>query len=260
MPKLDPKITAEIADWLNTPADKRDVAAGAKLLLSLNRNRALYNAITRRPAQLASKLEYELRKFLKIRLHNTSVSDMRSVESKVMPRVAATLGDTPAISSDDELPQGTVATGKRTDHDSLPDSVRALWDDNVIRYRKILLLFNELKAMSDMQPCDRLEKLIILDETESAYRDAMAAYDAYSPGNDRAQGIEPGAQADPEAAATAARKNISKYRKALASLTPESEKYADLVDRLRKAAAVVRASGQDFNAATAADLKKYGID
>lgn len=259
MPKLDPKITAEIADWLNTPADKRDVAAGAKLLLSLNRNRALYNAITRRPAQLASKLEYELRKFLKIRLHNTSVSDMRSVESKVMPRVAATLGDTPAISSDNELPQGTVATGKRADHDSLPDSVRALWDDNVIRYRKILLLFNELKAMSDMQPCDRLEKLIILDETESAYRDAMAAYDAYSPDADSANG-ESSAQTDPEAAAIAARKNISKYRKALASLTPESEKYADLVDRLRKAAAVVRASGQDFNAATAADLKKYGID
>ena len=93
-PKLDPKVTEAISDWLNTPADSRDVRAGAELLLTLNRNRAIYNAAVRRPAQLASKIEHELRKYLNIRLHDAAVSDLRRVESEVMPQVSMTLDET----------------------------------------------------------------------------------------------------------------------------------------------------------------------
>lgn len=255
MTRLDPKVTAAISDWLNVPPAARDIAKGAQLLLSLNRNRALYNSIMRKPRLLASKLEYELRKYLRIRLHDASVSDLKKVEAEVMPRVSALVTDAPVISVDQELPQASVARGRRQDHDSLPDSIRALWDTNAVRYRKIVLLFNELKAMSDSMPCDRLEKLLILDETEAAYRKDMAAYDAYDA--TAPAPVEEAPEVSTEDAVIAARKNVSKYRKALASTPRGSEKYYSLVRRLEGAVAVVIQSGGSFTPSVLDDLRKY---
>ena len=261
-PKLDPKVTEAISDWLNTPADSRDVRAGAELLLTLNRNRAIYNAAVRRPAQLASKIEHELRKYLNIRLHDAAVSDLRRVESEVMPQVSMTLDETMYAG---QIDPGTHH-GRRPDHDSLPADIRALYDGNGERYRRMVLLFNELKAMSDMQPCDRLEKLLILKDLDTAYRKAYAEYDAYeAESSDSAvapssgDGSEDGTAADPEEAVTAARKNISKYRKTLASLSAGSPRYAETVARLKAAVDVVVGTGGSFSATVTADLSRYGV-
>ena len=87
MHKLDNKLTQQIADWLNTPEADRDVRAGADLMLSLNRNRALYNSILRRPDKFMAKLVYELRKFLRMRLDAATAADAAKLEREVMPRV-----------------------------------------------------------------------------------------------------------------------------------------------------------------------------
>lgn len=39
---MDEKLTHKIQDYLDTPPSERDVVAGATLLLSLNRNKILF--------------------------------------------------------------------------------------------------------------------------------------------------------------------------------------------------------------------------
>ena len=109
---MDEKFTQKIQEWLNTAASGRDLAAGAQMLLQLNRNRVLYANIMRRPERFAEKLEYELRKHLQIRLDGLTMADVVKMERVVMPAAEETLKQVPVISTDAELPQGTVAKGK----------------------------------------------------------------------------------------------------------------------------------------------------
>lgn len=70
-------------DWLNARPSDRDFMRGATMLRSLNRNKALYNTLVRNPGKYMSKLEYELRKHLRIRLHNMSVADVIHMEAEM---------------------------------------------------------------------------------------------------------------------------------------------------------------------------------
>lgn len=94
-----------------TPAADRNIASGAEMLLALTRNRALHNSFLRKPAKFMPKVEYELRKHLEIRLRDMSGADVAALESRVIPRVAQTVGSLPTISSDDDFPEGTKAKG-----------------------------------------------------------------------------------------------------------------------------------------------------
>lgn len=281
MQKLDNKLTQQIADWLNTPEADRDVRAGADLMLSLNRNRALYNSILRRPDKFMAKLVYELRKFLRMRLDAATAADAAKLEREVMPRVEKSLAH-PTISSDDELPDAQVAKGKRPDHDSLPADIRALWDTNGQLYRRIVLLFNELKAMADEKPCDRYEKLCILDEADKSYRANFERYDSFvAPADaDSPEAGDPVAPADadsPEAgdpvapaeltdstdnvvkAVGAARKRISTYVKRVSDLDPDDPKRLDLISKIQSAVDVILSSGSDVSESTKQKLQALGI-
>lgn len=109
---MDNKLTQQIADWLNTPRAQRDINDGAMMLLRLNNNRFLYANILRRPDKFADKLEYELRKHLRIRLDNMTMADVVRLEAQVIPAAEKTLAIPPAvISTDDELPEAKVARG-----------------------------------------------------------------------------------------------------------------------------------------------------
>ena len=85
MAQLDNKLTEQIQKWLDTPQSERDIIGGATLLLQLNRNRAMYNTITRKPAREADRLEYELKKFLQIRLDEKTIADVKQMDKVVIP-------------------------------------------------------------------------------------------------------------------------------------------------------------------------------
>lgn len=122
---MDHKLTEQISAWLNTPRQQRDIAEGAMMMLRLNNNRFLYANILRRPEKFHDKLEYELRKHLRIRLDNMIMDDVARLETHVIPAAEQTLASPPAtISTDDELPEAKIARGRRADHDSLPVSVQ----------------------------------------------------------------------------------------------------------------------------------------
>lgn len=168
---MDHKFTEKIRTWLETPISERNIEEGATMLLQLNRNRVLHQNIIRRGAKMMGKLEYELRKHLRIRDDGKTLHEVVVMEKQVVPTVEQLLAKPAAEHA-----------GKRADHDELPEDIQKLWEHNFERYTKIKALFEELKAMEKMQPCDRYEKLKLLDEADKAYREALAAYDGYVKG------------------------------------------------------------------------------
>ena len=63
---MDEKLTLQIQEWLDTPADDRNIAVGAELMLKLNRNRILYQNVISKGCRMMGKVEYELKKYLRM--------------------------------------------------------------------------------------------------------------------------------------------------------------------------------------------------
>lgn len=261
--KLDPKVTQQIQAWLNTPETDRDLRAGAELMLSLNRNRALYNAIIHRPDRFKDKLAYELKKHLRIRLDNLTTSEVARLEKTIMPRIEESYDNLPTISVEAELLGVSVAKGRRADHDSLPPEIQELWDSNEQRHRSIVILFNEIKAMADAQPCDRYEKLRILDDLDKTYRLNLEKYDAYVPSAFVAVAsdaeITPAKFAESVKAVGAARKTISKYKKVIANNPDDNLKIETAKVKIQAAVNVIKNAGAEFSEATIEELSTIGI-
>lgn len=260
---IDPKVTQQVQDWLNTPEADRDIIAGADLMLSLNRNRALYNSIIRRPDKFKDKLVYELRKHLRIRLDNLTTTEVARLEESIIPRIEKTVANPPAISVEAELPQGSVAKGRRADHDSLPPEIQELWNSNEQRHRRIVILFNEIKAMADAQPCDRYEKLRILDDLDKTYRSNLEKYDAYVPSATVAGATDaettPAQSVELVKAVGAARKTISKYKKVIAENPDDTLKLETAKSKIQAAVSVILNAGAEFSEATVEELSAIGI-
>lgn len=238
----DPILTSQISDWLNASPKQRSLEDGALLLLRLNANRIMYQQILRN--RLAEKLEYELQKHLNIRLHGLTRAEVAKVEKQVMPRLKK------------ELSNGEEYRGRRADHDSLPDKVKALYERNGTRWRQMHRIFETLKTMRDAQPCDRHELVHQLVQLDDAYRADWEKYDHWTPEDE-----EPEAEPEPTEAGVreiiAARKAISYGRKKLASETDE-EKRAALLIPVKNAVSVLRSANQTFREDTIAALKELG--
>ncbi len=264
MNQIDPEFTRKMQAWLATEPAKRDIMAGATMLLQLTRNRAIYNAAVQRPQKMADKIEYELKKHLVYRLDNMTLQDVNTMQREVMPRIAKTVADEPAavISTDDELPDAAVAKGRRADHDQLPDRIKALWEGNFDLYKKIKLLYNECVAMTDAgaQPCDLYERLKILDEADKRYHDNLAAYDAYVLGSEP-ETAEPSAgdPADIAKKISAARKNLSKWRAKFGNAdTPADEDRARA--KMQECVDTILKHGAAFSDETVSFLKSIGVN
>ncbi len=263
---MDNDFTHKISDWLNTQPDQRDIEAGALMLLRLNNNRFLYANILRRPDKFADKLEYELRKHLRIRLDGLTRSDVVRMEAQVMPAAKQTIDEHAAvISTDDELPEAKVAKGRRADHDQLPPQVQALYDNNLHLYQTIKNVFEQLKTMEKAEPCDRYEYLKILDEADRKYRANLEAYDHYVAGNEP---VAPAVADDEDATdpadeaqrkINAARKTLTKYKKILAT-TRDRGRASTARDKILACVATIRDNGGVVGAAVTGELDGLGID
>ena len=250
---MDHKFTEKIRTWLNTPVNERSIEEGATMLLQLNRNRILHQNIIRRGVRMMPKLEYELKKHLSIRDDGKTLHEVVAMEKVIMPAVEQLV----------TKPEAEHA-GKRADHDELPEEVQQLWDGNFERYTKIKALFEELKAMEKMQPCDRYEKLKLLDEAEKAYREALSAYDSYVKEDNFPTKTEE-QPVDPAELATQignARKYISEGKGKLKKLIDEGNeaKAAALRKKIVERVRTIQQAGAPISDDTFAELSELGIN
>lgn len=267
MNKLDNRLTHQLQAYLATDPADRDVRVGADLLLRLNRNRALHQNILRRPEKMASKLDYELKKHLRIRLDGLTLAQVVGMEKELLPQVAAVLEDD----------RTAVHAGRRADHDSLPAEIRAIYDQGGELYAKMRQIFETLKQMESQAPCDRYELLCILSELDSKYRQGWATYDGFTAVEEAPAAAPADTAAAPTAgeeapaaalAATAAaptakevnaaRKYLSRSKKRIATLKGEAA--ADLLQKMQQRIDLITASGGTFDAAQADALRSLGLN
>lgn len=201
---MDHQFTKQIQDWLNAKHESEaDIVKGADMLFRLNRNRFYHARAVRQPKAYRSNIEYELNKFLKIRLDNMTIEEVKQMNAQVIPEAQAIIDEGEPVDTTDEndknadsigddgstddaeLPAhesdgvAVIRKGKRKDHDFLPAEIAAIWDANAKRYKEIKSTFETLKAMEDKEPCDRYEHLKILSDLDKKYRADMLRYDSY---------------------------------------------------------------------------------
>lgn len=195
MANYDPKVTEGMVAWLRSDhTDDESIRKGAELLLRVNRNRGLYERILRYPKGGLKKLEYELQKHLNIRLQGYSYDDIQKLDQEIMPEIrsyvekcneviqeAATVNL--KLNETDVMPIGAadgtplIMTGKRPDHDQLPEEIQAIWAKNAERWKKIKETYNLLLTLNT--PCDRFEHLQLMKELWYKYRQDMCRYDDF---------------------------------------------------------------------------------
>ena len=174
----DPKFTQRLQDWMNTPDAQKDWAEGAILLLQLTGNRIMYNNVSVNPKGKAEFIKGQLQKFLNFRLADLTHAEVESMQAQVDEIVKNVIK--PKESS--EFVE--FKAGKRSDHDDLPDEIKALYAENLDIVHKMRELHLRLRTMSsETSTCpdsDRypfLKELISLDKT---LRSNWETYDHYT--------------------------------------------------------------------------------
>lgn len=188
---IDPKFTEKIARWLDSEhTTTEQIEEGAQLLLSLNRDGAMYQRIMRRPQRELKFLEYKLQRFLRLRQDGQTIKDVVMLSKEIMPELEAVTDKEPLPVEGQgvylpveqtPLPDGGndryVRKGIRPDHDRLPAEIQAIWPANAERWKKIKEAYETCKQLTE--PCDRYEYLKVLKETWYKYKQEMARYDDY---------------------------------------------------------------------------------
>lgn len=183
---IDLELTPNIREWLAADPDKRDMQAGAELLLRVTRNRILYANIMRNPVSKASLLEYHLQKILKKRLIDTTHEEVKLMMGQV-DAIAASRG----LSTSVRTP---FQNGKRADHDELPDVVKQLYVDNADIMRRMREAHTRLRMINQQNSTcpdsDRYPLAKEIIEYDRRYRDNWNVYDHYVKGTPMAATVK----------------------------------------------------------------------
>lgn len=183
---IELELTPKIREWLDTAPQKRDLAAGAELLLRITRNRILYANITRNITAKASLLEYHLQKQLKKRLIDTTHEEVR----QMMAQVDA-IAEARGIGRSERSP---FQKGKRADHDELPEEVQQLYVENADIMRRMREAHTRLRMInpsnSTCPDSDRYPLAKAIIDYDRRYRDNWNVYDHYVKGTPMAATVK----------------------------------------------------------------------
>lgn len=237
---MNQEFTKTIQDWLNTPAEQRDYAKGALLLLQLTGNQIMYRNLMANPKRNAPFIERQLQKRLSFRLQKLTHAQVEEMQRQVDTIAKKVLTPNSGVN---------FKQGKRDDHDQLPDEIQALYVENLSIVQRMRELHLRLRSLSTEEnparDCDRypyLKELIALDKK---LHSNWETYDHYT-GSDGAAVMEADAR---EVSRNAVRRiNLAKGRYAK---KPSEELKAQILDLYGK---VVNPTDKLTN-----DLKQLGI-
>lgn len=268
---MDKAFTQDIADWLETPREERDVRKGAELLLRINGNRHIYQLAMIRPETAHNHVEADLKKFLQIRLDGHTMESVRQMDSELIPKVQNII--TTRQDESEDAPEETDDTapahrGKRSDHNELPEEIRAIYERGGELFEKIKQIFTELQQMENAPACDRYEKLKVLKPLVKEYTDGWERYDNYNSDMSQEETVEAVDEA-PEPGnevkrVGAARKFISTHVAKLETLLQaETIDEAEVENERRQIAermAFVAETGGSFKPDFAQRINALGVD
>jgi hypothetical protein len=258
------KEIQKIKDWLMLDPEERNFDVGALLYLKNNpRRRILYENIVRR--KMDDKLAYELRKTLEImeskytalqrgidykKLTATEITafteQVKKVETETLPKVIELLNPD--------------KSGKRPDHDLLPDEIKAKFDENLIIYPRMRALHEKLKLMDNELPCDRypfLKQLVEYDEKLQANWGSYDKYDIANPPKPTDQIVIDFNRIGAD------RKYISDNKEKLAALQldkTQADAYSELLEKVQVRIDELKSVNQGISEQQAEELRNLGLN
>ncbi|MBQ8712969.1 MAG: hypothetical protein IJ551_09180 [Prevotella sp.] len=176
---MDHQFTEKLQQWMNTPDEQKNWDEGAIMLLQLSGNKIMYANVSVNPKGKAEFIKGKLQQYLNFRLQQLTHEQVKEMQQKV-----------DIIVKDTIKPDGDFAdfkAGKRADHDTLPDEIKALYAENldiVHRMREVHLKLRTLSledaTCPDSERFPFLKELIALDKK---LHENWDAYDHFVVGN-----------------------------------------------------------------------------
>lgn len=190
---MDHKFTEQIKQWLETPEAERDYTVGALYLLKLSGNQIMYRNIISQIDRRHDFVEYQLQKYLNFRLQALTHEQVQQMEKEVEQIVAEHI---PLVATAAENP----AKGKRTDHDLLPDEIKAKYVENLSLLQRMRELHLRLRSLSlENSTCPDSERYPFLKELISLDKKLHSNWEEYD------HFVAPGPDAVPSRSAKAKR-------------------------------------------------------
>ena len=154
---MDHKFTELIKQWLETPSDQRDYSVGALYLLKLSGNQIMYRNIVAQLDRRHDFVDYQIQKYYNFRVQALTHAQVEEMQQQVDVIVAEHISL--AVNADEHK------TGKRDDHDSLPDEIKAKYVENLSILQRMRELHLKLRSLSlDTAPCPDSERYPFLKE------------------------------------------------------------------------------------------------
>ena len=172
----DPEFTKKIQSWLNTPDAQKDYAQGALLLLQLSGNAIMYHNLSVYPQGHAEFITGKLQQYLDFRLSETTHKEVVEMQKQVDEIVKSHT----EFKNPETNPATEFKAGKRADHDSLPDDIRALYVENLDIVHKMRELHLKLRTLSsEKSPCPDSDRYPFLKELISLDKRLHANWETY---------------------------------------------------------------------------------
>ena len=154
---MDNKFTELIKQWLETPSNQRDYSVGALYLLKLSGNQIMYRNIVAQLDRRHDFIDYQIQKYYNFRVQSLTHEQVEEMQQQVDVIVAEHLSL--AANADEHK------TGKRDDHDSLPNEIKAKYVENLSIIQRMRELHLKLRSLSlDTASCPDSERYPFLKE------------------------------------------------------------------------------------------------
>lgn len=220
---MDHEFTLKMRAWLESPAELRDLAEGALMLLRLNNNKLMYRNISHNLRANASFIEHNLQKYYNYRVKDMTHEEVKAMDAqveKIMAGISSFVKDERTEDEKDkEAEEGEdaepavaakstseYAKGKRLYHDSLPPEIQACYVENLSKVQRMRELHLKLRSMSTMEsPCPDSERYPYLQEIIKLDKERRAnwnTYDSYRVAEGGETAAAPVAPASAETTAT----------------------------------------------------------
>lgn len=186
------QLTQKIRQFLDTPEDQRDYGVASEILLKITGNVVRHNMIMRRgPENFAALLSKQLSDHYNFRMAKITRQQVREMANKA----ESVVKDIPKNNEE-------IRAGKRPDHDSLPDDVKAAYIEALDCLRKQRELHMQIRNLAlgsshcpDSELYPFVKEIIRLDDRRLA---CWRKYDSASTASNPAQPASDNRTQNPE--------------------------------------------------------------